>query len=179
MMENELSAKQILSLFARLNEELARENVYGEIYLVGGAVMCLVFDARRSTIDVDAYFEPSQAIRKAAARVARAEQVSDKWLNDAVKAYLSPTGKFAPFQTLSHLSVMTAQADYLLAMKCLAMRIGGEYHDVDDIRYLLRFQNIETYDEALASIRKFYPIEKYPSRTLYALEEILGGSESQ
>ena len=39
-----LSKSDIHKLLQELNQELAKENKHGEIYLVGGAVMCLVFD---------------------------------------------------------------------------------------------------------------------------------------
>jgi len=45
---------------------------------------------------------------------------------------------------------MVAKAEYLLAMKCLALRIGAESHDEDDIRYLLRTLDIGSYEQALA-----------------------------
>jgi hypothetical protein len=58
-------------------------------------------------------------------------------------------------------------------MKCLAMRLGPAFHDEQDVRFLLRYLNIESYEEALNTIEKFYPREKFPQKTLYALEEIL------
>ena len=106
----------------------------GELYLAGGAVMCLVFKARPSTRDVDGYFEPAAKLREAARRVALKAGVKEDWLNDGVKGYLSEKGSFNPYLELSHLKVFTARPDYLLAMKCLAMRIGEEFHDLDDIR---------------------------------------------
>jgi hypothetical protein len=39
----------MLRLFDLLNAELAAIDAHGEIYLVGGAVMCLALDARRAT----------------------------------------------------------------------------------------------------------------------------------
>ena len=59
---------------------------------------------------------------------------------------MSAQGDFAPFLKMDHLSVMVAQPAYLLAMKCLAMRIGAEFHDEDDIRYLLRHLDVRTYN---------------------------------
>ena len=61
---------------------------------MGGAVMCLALGARAATRDVDAWFKPAAAVRQAAARVAARAAVPDTWLNDAVKAWLSPRGEF-------------------------------------------------------------------------------------
>ncbi len=58
-------------------------------------------------------------------------------------------------------------------MKCLSFRIGAEFHDEDDVRYLLRHLDIGTYEQALATIARFYPLDRFPQKTLYALEELL------
>jgi len=171
-----LSAADIKRLLQALNAELRNAGVKGELYLVGGAVMCLAYEARESTRDIDGYFKPTGQVREAAARVAVKSGIEVDWLNDAVKGYLSERGTFSPYLDLDHLKVMLAQPNYLLAMKCLAMRIGEEFHDEDDIRYLLRYLNISTYKAALEVIGKFYPLERFPQKTLYALEEILGPS---
>lgn len=106
--------------------------------------MCLALNARDATRNVDALFKPTKIIREAAARVAASANVPEECLNDAVKGYLSPRGDFDPFLELPHLRVFVAQPAYLLAMKCAAMRIGEEFHGLDDVRYLLRYLNIST-----------------------------------
>jgi len=156
-----------------LNEDLRQTGTQAELFLVGGAVMCLAYGARPSTQDVDAHFRPVSSVRAAAARVAARANLDPHWLNDAVKGYLSEHADFAPFLELDHLRVMVAKAEYLLAMKCLAMRIGAEFHDEADVRYLLRHLDIDSYDRALAAITKYYPAERFPLKTLYALQEIL------
>lgn len=168
-----LTREDIRRLLELLSQDLGRSGTQAEIFLVGGAVMCLAYGARESTQDVDALFQPAAVVREAAARVAARANLDPHWLNDAVKGYLSERADFAPFLELDHLRVMVAQPEYLLAMKCLAMRIGAEFHDEADVRYLLRHLDIDAYERAVAVITKYYPRERFPHKTLYALEEIL------
>jgi len=168
-----LSRDDILRLLHGLNEELKAAGVEGRVHLAGGAVMCLAFNARASTRDVDAIFQPSVAVLNAAVKVAAREGVRDTWLNDAVKAYASDRGTFAPFLDLSHLKVSCATPEYMLAMKCLAMRIGEGYRDEDDIRYLLRNLGIRHFEDAREILARYYPIDEYPDTALPALREIL------
>ncbi len=165
---------KIESLFRALNKKLLEDGVKGELYVVGGAVMCMVFEARESTKDIDALFKPTKKIREAAHRVADEAGIDTSWLNDAVKGYLSDSGTYSNFLELSNLRVLTADAKYLLAMKCLAMRIGEEFSDEADVRYLIRNLNINDYKTAIQIISKYYPLDRFPQKTLYALEEIVG-----
>lgn len=137
--------------------------------------MCLAFNERPSTKDVDAYFVPKTKIREAARQVGLEHGVGEEWLNDAVKGYLSSEGSFDPFLDLGSLRVFVARPEYLLAMKCLSMRLGPEFHDEDDVRFLLRYLNIEGYDKAVEIVTRYYPLERFPQKALYALEEILEG----
>ena len=168
-----LAKREIERLFKLLDDELAKTNQTGELYLVGGAVMCLVYDARASTKDVDALFKPAAAIREAARRVALRVHVAEDWLNDAVKGYLSEQGDFRRYIDHAHLRVMVAAPEYLLAMKCLAMRLGAEFHDEADIRFLLRLLDLTRYEDALAVVTRYYPLDRFPQKTLYALEELI------
>ena len=168
-----LSAADITRLFALLNAELARDDTHAEVYLVGGAVMCLALGARDATRDVDAWFRPTTLVREAAARVAAQAAVPEQWLNDAVKAWLSPRGTFDRYLDLSHLLVFVAQPAYLLALKCMAMRLGEEFHDLDDVRYLIRHLNITSAPEALTVVARYFDESQIPLKTRLALEELL------
>lgn len=174
MAEFQLTAADIRRLLELLDDELAAGDVRGEIYMVGGAVMCLVFHARDATRDVDAFFRPTKLMRAAAARVAARAGVPQGWLNDAVKGYLSPSGRYDTYLELANLSVFVADARYLLAMKCVAMRLGEEFHDLEDVRYLLRHLNVATPTEALAIVQRYFDEAEVPLKTRLALEEILG-----
>lgn len=169
----EYSKRDIGLLFNRLNDELARRSITGEVYVVGGAVMCIVFDACASTRNIDAFFRPAGEVRAAAQAVATAAGLPGDWLNDAVKAYLSDHEDFLSYLELTNLRVLTASPEYLLAMKCLALRLGEGFHDEDDVRFLLRFLNLTDYRKALEVVTRYYPRERFPQKTLYALEELL------
>ena len=159
-----LKKREIERLFKLLDAELAKVEQTGEDYLVGGAVMCLVYDA---------LFMPAAVIRVAARRVALAARVAEDWLNDAVKGYLSDSGDFRNYIDHPNLRVLVAAPEYLLAMKCLAMRLGAEFHDGADIRFLLRLLELQSYADALTVIARYYPLTRFPKKTLYALKELL------
>lgn len=170
-----LSAARILELFALLDDRLAREGVVGEVYLVGGAVMTLALAARPSTNDVDALFVPADVVRRLARDVAADAGVGAGWLNDGVKGFLSARGEFTPWVEREHLKIYVAVPEYLLAMKCVAFRLGPEFRDEEDVRFLLRHLDVQRVDDALEIVERYFPPERVPPKTRYALEELLGG----
>jgi hypothetical protein len=80
-----------------------------------------------------------------------------------------------PFLELSHLVVFCASAEYMLSMKCLAMRIGEGYRDEEDVRYLLRNLGIRRYEDAREILERYYDLASFPDTALRALEELLSG----
>ncbi len=168
-----LTKAEIRRLLELLDHELASDDVVGELYLVGGAVMCLALDAREATRDVDAFFKPTAVVRRAAGRVAARAGVPETWLNDAVKGFLGKHGNYLPYLELDHLKVFVAEPRYLLAMKCAAMRLGAEFHDLDDVRYLLRYLNVTTLAEALSIVTLYFDEDQLSAKTRLALEELL------
>ncbi len=172
-MTSKLTKKRIEELFSRLNDRLEKEGIKGEIYLVGGAVMCLTLNARASTRDLDALFVPVQRMRKIIHDMAIEEDLPEDWINDGVKGFFSQHGSFEVYVEKTHLLVYTAKPEYLLAMKCLSLRIGEEFADQKDIQYLVRYLNIETLDRAIETITQYYPKQKFPQKTFYFLEELL------
>lgn len=168
-----LSKADIQRLLELLDVELQAASVFGEVYLVGGAVMCLAFDARESTRDVDALFKPATAIRAAAARVAARAGVASHWLNDAVKGWIGTRATFDQWFDRPHLKVFVAQPEYILAIKCVAMRLGAEFHDLDDVRFLLRYLNLTSAAEALAIVEQYFDKDQIPAKTQFVLKELL------
>lgn len=160
---------EIIECLNALNEKLHQQDVRGEICLYGGAVMCVVYDARPSTKDVDAVFHPAEIVREAARGIAREYGLPDDWLNDGVKGFLVDHPKKV-FLNLSHLSVMAADAEYMLAMKSLSARIDGT--DGSDIRFLIGELGISSINEVFGIIDKYYPRRIVKPATQFFLEEI-------
>ena len=84
-----LSAGDIRKAFEVLSEELARDGQRAEIVVAGGAALVLLFGARQSTKDVDAFFVRPEAavVRTLAERVAHRLGLPIDWLNDGAKGY--------------------------------------------------------------------------------------------
>lgn len=165
-----LTIKKIKFLFQLLNKELAKKNIKGEVGICGGAVMCLVFQARQATKDVDAIFEPSAEIRKAVKMIAHREGLPENWLNDAAKTYFHVDPPKENILELSHLKVWAPRADYMLAMKCLAARF--DTYDKDDVIFLIEYLGLKTAEQVFRLIEKYYPHSHIPPRTQFFVEEL-------
>jgi hypothetical protein len=166
-----LTTGTIRALLTALNDELASREVVGEVGLCGGAVMCLVFQARESTKDVDAVFEPTREIREAAAAVAQSFGVDPDWLNDAVKGIFLAEPPRHDVMDLPNLRVWAPSADYMLAMKCVSARFDS--HDRDDVVFLIRHLGLASPAEVFDVISRYYPRERVPAKTAFLVEEVL------
>lgn len=170
-----LTREQILAALEALSDELGRQNVTGEICLFGGTVMVLAFTARITTKDVDAIFHPAKIMRELARRIAEARHLPTGWLNDGVKGYVSARHETVPgnLPQFPHLRLTMPVPEYLLAMKCMAARMGGttgEPSDVADILFLVRRLKLKSAQEVLDVVGQYYPANRIPVKTQYLVE---------
>ena len=122
---------EIVAALTAVGEELERRGIQGEMYVVGGAAIALAYDARRSTRDIDAVFEPKIAIYEVASEVSERLGLPPGWLNDAVKGFLAGDDPdAAPALEVPGLRCLAASARMLLALKVLAHRVGEDDADV-------------------------------------------------
>lgn len=174
---NMLDATRIRSLFEALNERLKEKGARGEIGICGGAVMCLVFQSRRATKDIDGIFQPAAEIREAARLVARDFDLPENWLNDGAKSFFHSDPPKQEVLELSNLRVWAPSAPYMLAMKCVSARFDST--DREDVEFLLRWLKIRKIEQAFEIICEYYPRKMVPAKTQFLLEEILAADESQ
>ena len=173
-----MESKEIEDHLSHLSEVLGRRDTVGEIVLFGGAAMLLAHKARVSTKDVDAIFVPKADVYAAAAEVTREYGAPEGWLNDAVKGFLSDKAETRPLLDLPHLKVFVAAPEYLLAMKCMSMRIGKDETDIRDIRFLMRHLGLNRADAVLDIVEKYYPRNQIQPKTRFAVEELCQEAES-
>ena len=175
-MENRLDRKTIIKALSLLDDALRREHVIGEICIFGGAAMILAFDGEFATRDVDAIFVPKSIVTDAILDIADTLDLPAAWLNDGVKGFVSEKEDFTAedMPDFENLRVIRPSARYLLAMKCLASRIGGygERGDVSDIKILCKYLSCETPQSVIEIILDYYPPAQVPAKTQFLLEEI-------
>lgn len=155
-----------------------------EIAIYGGCAVMMTLNYRLATRDVDAVFERDKDfVRRIASDMARDFGWDENWLNDGVKGYLSaaesdPSVRLLvgtyPSEAEPGLRVFIPKPEYLFAMKCRAMRIGGVEgsQDVEDIRRLADAIGIRSAQEAMDLVLAFYPSHMIEPKTQFGLEEI-------
>jgi len=164
-----MTSEEIEKYLSETNDELAAKEVIGEICIYGGAAMCLAFKARPATKDVDAIFEPVKVIRGAINKIAEKYDLNQDWLNLGVKTFLVEHEREILFD-FSNLKVFVPVADYLLAMKVLAMR--AESFDAADVEFLIKRLELKKIEDVLKIITGYYPKKEIKPETKFQLEEI-------
>jgi hypothetical protein len=120
-----------------------------DVAVYGGSCLMLVSNFRIATADVDAVAAVDQGFLDTAAQaVATRRGWPRDWLNDGVRTYLSPQvegfAQHALFRTYPNeqapgLRVFVPTAEYMLAMKLMALRIdpATDRNDREDILNLM------------------------------------------
>jgi hypothetical protein len=165
-----LTRKMIIHLFERLNQELEQHGEIGEIGIVGGTVMCLVYNARQATKDIDAVFEPTKIIRKLVKKIAEEEGITPDWLNDGAKAFVQADFKRNEVLSLPNLRVWAPEPKYMLAMKCISARWDSS--DRDDVMFLIKLLKLKEPAQVFTLIESYYPKDRIPPKTRFFVEEI-------
>ncbi len=124
---------------------------------------------------MDALFQPTQLIRELAHRIAQEQGLPADWLNDGVKGYVSSRHEttHGNLPQFPHLRLTMPVPEYLLAMKCMAARLGGttgEPSDISDILFLIRHLRLRAAGEVLDLVGQYYPANRIPVKTQYLVE---------
>ena len=171
-----MKKEDIYNALILLNEKLKEKEIRGEIFLYGGTVMCLCLNARNSTYDIDALFEPKTKIYELAKEIAEEKGLNENWLNDGVKGFVSDKDEMELFENMSNLDIYNAKYEYLFAMKCMACRLEESSNDRKDIEFLIKYLNIQNVEEAEKIILKYFPQNLITPKTHFMLEEFFSNN---
>ena len=138
--------------------------------------MCLVFNSRQQTKDVDAVFHPKTKVYELAKKVAAEMGLPDDWLNDSAKGYINDRIEQIEFLDLSNLKIFTPSAKYMLAMKCLAARIGTS--DEGDIEFLVKYLKLTRVQDVFDIVAAYFDAKLIQPKTQFMIEEIIGDIEA-
>lgn len=166
-----MSREDILAALRDVGARLLSLDLQGELYVVGGAAVALVYNLRRMTRDVDAAFEPKMEIYEAARVVGEERGLAADWLNDAVKGTLAgPDPYESPILELPGLRCMVASPQMLLALKVLAHRPDS---DAEDLRLLVGLLGLRTADEVLDIAARLLAPRLLPVESQYFVDEVM------
>lgn len=157
-----------------------------DLAIYGGAALCLVSNFRIATRDLDAVADDDgqRVIERLARIVAHRRSWSPDWLNDDVFPYLSDNvsglgehHNFVRSYPCEHepgLRIFVPTAEYILAMKLMAMRIddSSAKKDRNDIVNLMAIVGLSTSQEALSFLTAFYPEAKVNAKVALGLDEL-------
>jgi hypothetical protein len=167
-----MDREEIVAALRALGERLERRGVQGDLYLVGGAAMALAYDARRTTRDVDAVFEPKMVVYEVAAEVAEERGLPLDWLNDSAKGHLhSEDPHDGPVFEFPGLRVQAASPQMLLAMKVVAARVG---EDDDDVAWLADHLGLGTAGAVIDEVTAIVGQGRLTPRSRFFVEEVVG-----
>ena len=165
----ELSKDEMLAYFGEINQRLATAGKHGEIMLLGGATLTLVFIARHSTRDIDAFYRPAEDMRIIIKDMASEYNLEEDWLNDGAKGFITTAMKFEQYLTYSNLTVSNIDAEGLLAMKLTAARDASK--DMADSIFLMNMLNIRTEEQLFDIVKKYtHPTMHTPKARFFTAE---------
>ena len=171
-----MDREKIKQALFMINEQLAYSGARAEIGLYGGAVMCLVLNAREGTHDIDAIFAPKDVMNIAINNVGNQLGLPKGWFNDAVKGFVSANNDMVLFDRLSNLDIdiYVTRPEYLFAMKAVSCRLDNE-NELNDIKFLINYLDRSSVEQAVATIGNYFPENRVQPKTQYMLMEIFGG----
>jgi hypothetical protein len=173
-MARSLDRDKLLAAFDEIGRAAIAASTQLEIAVYGGSALMLASNFRFNTEDVDisAIQRPwPKWLEETVDRLAQLNGWDKDWFNDGVAFHLSAradrAGDHFEFGTFPQegetpgLIVYVPTASYMLALKLKAMRINdpgrGEQERLD-ILNLMRVLGIQTVDEVIAVLTRYFPV---------------------
>lgn len=168
-----MNKNEILTYFDIMNDKLKDKDVSAYVNVYGGAVMCLVFNSRDNTKDIDAIFEPESVLKEIAADIAKEYKLNKDWFNDEIKLFRPETTNNKLFKSWSNLKLYVPTTEYMFALKCYSARFGKS-KDLEDMIYLIKNLKIHKFSQAVGIIERFFDLNQIRGEVREFLLDELG-----
>lgn len=179
-----LDKKLLQNVLEDLSQRAEKRDVMIEMSVYGGAVMVFEYGSREMTRDVDVVVHSGkETLRAIVGEIAKERGWDADWLNDGVKGFVSANPAlqelFSSGNPTSGLRVLRPTPEYLFAMKAMSMRGFGSENasDIADLKFLIERLGLEDADKALDIVAGFYPASRVSPKTVFGLQEIIGGMQ--
>lgn len=138
--------------FDALSDALGRHGVEEELCRVGGAVLRLVFQGEPGSRRPRAIFGDVSRAKAAQGEVAEELGLSEDWVERAARSFLEDPSRLYHGEALR---VFVPPPDYVLALKCAALRFAPDSDTAGDVRYLLTYSGVRTPAQGMAIVDRY------------------------
>jgi hypothetical protein len=189
----------LLDAFDQIGRAAVKAGTKLQIAVYGGSALMLASNFRFATEDVDIADIGRQWpvwLSEAVERIAKENNWSATWLNDAVTFHLSPLaqadrdltafGTFPRRDEKTGLCVFVPTARYMFALKLKALRVSDfekGQQDMADVAHLLKVLDLNDIEQAIAILAEFFPNsasdadkQRFVLKRLFAKETSTGTS---
>lgn len=184
-----LTRDDIFSGLKRIGELAREEGMTVDIAVFGGSAIAMTWQFRVATRDVDAVVikaKDKAFLNRAGKLIAEEKGWETDWLNDGVKGFIGEVQDFneyplAPNDDNPGIRVYTPTPEYMLALKCMAMRIDDPdgASDIEDIKHLLEILDVNGTDEVMDIVEHYFPKGRVSAKVQFGIEEIIGSLQEQ
>lgn len=153
----------VIKALTLLGQKAEAAGLQPGIAIYGGTVMMLAYNLREGTTDVDATFQPREALQPLVVAVAVELDLAPDWLNDNVGQFAPNSGPatnitFDELAEVPGIRFSRPTARKMLAMKARAARLPRPGHggDLHDLAFLLRHTGTKTIAQIDETFARFY-----------------------
>ena len=178
------TADMLGEAFAELGQLAHAAGRVIDVAVYGGSCLMLVSNFRIATADVDAVAAVDQGFLDGAVQTVAARRGWPRdWLNDGVRTYLSPQVegfeqhtlfRTYPSEQTPGLRVFVPTAEYMLAMKLMALRVepGTDRNDLEDILNLMQVAGMKEKGDIVRFAARFYPEARTSGRLALSVDHL-------
>lgn len=160
-----LTKEIINELLIELGNMLEENNIQANFYVYGGAVMCVEYELRYYTFDIDCIFS-DENVRRYSKILTKKYKLHEDWLNDAILNIVNTDMKKEEFERtvrIGGLNVYVPTIEQMLAMKLFSARMGAS-KDLEDAYKLARIIGIRNTTQMRNILKTYFKLESIRDR---------------